>query len=431
MTAADPTVRPDTVPKPAGLALEPFRALRYSQAALAAAEGGLAALSSPPYDVIDDAGVAALEAASEHNVVRLILPREPAGGGDRYAAAAETLARWQADGVLVRDHDPALYVYELTEPGGQVVRGLVGALGLAQPDAGIVLPHENTMAGPVSDRLALTRATGMNLEPILLLYDGDGPASDVVDAAAAEAPLMEGRTPDGIGHRVWAVRDAAALAAVAADLLPRRATIADGHHRYATYLRWQAERHAAGDGAGPWDFGLTMLIDAKRHAPAVHGIHRVIPSLPLAEAAERARTGFRVTETTPDPSALDGPDGPAFVLTDGRSAYLLDQPDPGRLAGALSDVPSDAVRELDVTVAHRYLVQEVWGLTDTDDVVGYRHSVAEAIAGAGDGGTALLLRPTPVEAVLRVAAEGARMPRKSTLFTPKPRTGLLLRPLDE
>jgi uncharacterized protein (DUF1015 family) len=39
----------------------------------------------------------------------------------------------------------------------------------------------------------------------------------------------------------------------------------------------------------------------------------------------------------------------------------------------------------------------------------------------------VLLNPTSAEAVAAVAAAGERMPRKSTLFTPKPRTGLVLR----
>jgi len=74
------------------------------------------------------------------------------------------------------------------------------------------------------------------------------------------------------------------------------------------------------------------------------------------------------------------------------------------------------------------LVEATWKLEDTVDVVGYAHSVDEAIEAARrSGGTAVLLRPTPVAAVAAVAAAGARMPRKSTLFTPKPASGLVMR----
>src|SRR4051812_20547980 len=115
---------------PDGLVLAPFRALRYD----AHSVGDLAAVLSPPYDVIDDAGVERLEAASPHNVVRLILPRGPESGPQsRYVAAAQTMAAWRRDGILVEDPEPAVYVYE-ESVDGHVQRGLVGALGLVPFD---------------------------------------------------------------------------------------------------------------------------------------------------------------------------------------------------------------------------------------------------------------------------------------------------------
>jgi uncharacterized protein (DUF1015 family) len=70
----------------------------------------------------------------------------------------------------------------------------------------------------------------------------------------------------------------------------------------------------------------------------------------------------------------------------------------------------------------------VLGLPDSVEQVGYAHSESEAIEAARtSAGTAVLLRPTPVAAVAAVAAAGGRMPRKSTLFTPKPASGLVMR----
>ena len=131
-----------------------------------------------------------------------------------------------------------------------------------------------------------------------------------------------------------------------------------------------------------------------------------------------------------DVLAKAGAQGPAFALADGESAWLLTDPDPPAAAEALPADRSQAWRALDVSLAHHLLVRRVWGLSDTEEVVGFRHDLASALAAAGTSGTALLLNPTPVEAVAAVAAAGDRMPRKSTLFTPKPRTGLLIRLLD-
>ncbi len=428
---ADPAVL-----TPSGLELAPFRALRYDEDVA----GPLGPLTSPPYDVIDEDGVRRYEAMSPYNVVRLILPREPgSGGGTRYDAAATLLGRWRDDGVLRPDAEPALYAYELRD-GESVTRGLVGALALVDPDAGIVLPHENTMAGPVSDRLALTAATASNTEPIYLVYDGGGVASAVVSDVGSHPPIAEARTEDGLAHRLWAITDPDVLAAVAADLHPRRAVIADGHHRYANYLRYQADRHAAGDGPGPWDYGLVFLVDATAFGPQVHAIHRVVPRIDAGDAAMLAEAAFTVrrlddggagddglTEAL-DALANAGKGGAAFVLAGPEGRWLVTDPDPAALAAHLPAGASDAWRALDVTVAHHLLIRAVWHLADDEDTVWYRHDAPSAEAAAAEhGGVALLLNPTPVEAVIAVAAAGERMPRKSTYFTPKPRTGLLIR----
>jgi uncharacterized protein (DUF1015 family) len=422
------------VPSPTGLILQPFRALRYDPAVA----GDLAALTSPPYDVIDADGVAALEAASDRNVVRLILPRDPAGESsdtDRYAAARATLDRWRAGGILRAEAQPALWVYEQADQAdGHVQRGLLGALALSPADDGIVLPHENTMAGPVSDRLALYTAVEADLEPIFLVYDGGGAASAAVAGVEERTPTIDVRLPDGLRHRLWPITDPAQLAQIAADLHDRKALIADGHHRYATYLQRQAERHAAGDGAGPWDHGLTFLVDASAFGPQVHPIHRVIPGRRPAELADLARAGMQAHELPGGHGAAvealeeAGAKGPAYALTDGTHAWLLTEPDQGQVRAALPAEHSDAWKALDVSVLHGFVVPALWGLADTVDTVGYEHDVDAAVAAAQrTSGTAVLLNPTPVAAVAGVAASGERMPRKSTLFTPKPRTGLLIR----
>ena len=416
-----------TAPRPDGLVLAPFRALRYRSAA------SLADVLAPPYDVIDAAEQAELEARDAHNVVRLTLPRDDAGPDSRYAAAGRLLATWREDGTLQADDEAALYVYE-QHANGHTQRGLVGAIGLTPAEDQIVLPHENTMAGPVADRLALMGATEADLEMIFLVYDGGGAASQAVADAGSAPPLVEATTPDGTRHRLWAITDSPTLDAIAADLHPRRAVIADGHHRYATFLRYQADRHAAGDGAGPWDLGLAFLVDGSAFGPEVHAIHRAVPGLPTAEAASLAAAGFTVTEQTEGLEAAlaaleaAGRTSTAFLLTDGAQSFLLTHPNPERLAAAMPAERSDAWKALDVAVAHTLLIADLWHLDDNEQVVEFHHDVPAAVAAAqASGGTALLLNPTPVADVAAVAAAGDRMPRKSTLFVPKPATGLLIR----
>ncbi len=440
-----------------GLSLAPFRGLRFT-----AAESRLGHLLCPPYDVIDAAARQALIESDADNVVRIVLPvpTDRSAPDAQYAAAAELLSSWVADGVLAVDAEPTLYVYEMsTSPGGEgnvdpdssgaVTRGLLGAVELRAPEDGVILPHENTMAGPVADRLALMEATEANLEPIYLVYDGGGAASDLVASVGEPAPsdqpglpqnaesnaafVTSAITPDGTRHRLWAVTDPTVLADVAVDLGARNALIADGHHRYATY-RQLAERRRPHDGPGPWDRGLALLVDGSAYGPEVHPIHRTVPGLAFADAITRAAVDFEVNE----PAELDATlarlddtteipaDAFAAVVTDGTQAVIISNPQAEAVAAARKADEPEALSALDVWVLHRLLIERTWGLVDDEQTVHYAHSVPEALAGRGDG-VAVLLRATPVAAVAAVAAVGARMPRKSTLFTPKPASGLVMR----
>ena len=410
-----------------GLDLGPMRATRF------AADGpALAARLSPPYDVIDDAQRSRLLESSPRNVVELILPSPGADGRPDYDGAAQRLARDVADGTMAVDADPALYVYEMAGADGRATRGLVGAVRLHEADEGVIFPHENVMAGPVADRLALMEAAQANLEPIYLIYQGGGAAADAVARVSDTEPVAEATTPDGTRHRLWAVVEPAAVDAIRADLARRTAVIADGHHRYATYL----ELRRRADGPGPWDRGLTLLVDSTQFGPQVEAIHRVVPDLDFAAAIGQAQPDFAVDEIDSadlagDPpavlGALDALDGRAgefaAVVTDGVRAALVHRPRSG--AGG---EPEDLLADLDVTVVHSDLVQGCWSRPDTVDALQYAHSAADAIAAArAERGVAVLLRPTPVEAVLAIAGAGLRMPRKSTLFVPKPASGLVLR----
>jgi uncharacterized protein (DUF1015 family) len=408
-----------------GLVLQPFRAIRPAVDARR-----LGRLLCPPYDVIDDRHRAELVAQDPDNAVSVILPEAP-DGEDRYRLAATRLDGWVRSGHFRVDERAALYVYEMRTPSGASTRGLVGALELRDPADGVVLPHENTMAGPVADRLALMDATQANVEAIYLVYDGGAAASEAVRSVDGAPPLAQANTPDGVSHNLWALTEPEVHVAVAADLAARRALIADGHHRYATYRELQQQMRAR-SGAGPWDYGLTLLVDSSSYGPQVHAIHRVLLGLPFDSAVATAQaSGVEATAADSATSALAGLDGrPGFaaVLTDGTRANVITDPAGVARAGILAEGEPAALADLDVTVLHRGMVERIWKLADSVDTVDYAHSVEEAVARArAVGGTAVLLRPTPVAAVAAVAAAGARMPRKSTLFTPKPASGLLMR----
>ena len=447
-----------------GLRLTPFRGLRYVPGKV----GSLAAVTSPPYDVVVRPDqVRLLETADPHNIVRLILP-QGADAAARDANARTTLRTWRAEGVLAPDPRPALYVYEQRK-GELLQRGLIGALRLSPPEEGVVLPHEGVMPDIVEDRARLMRATGANLEPLLLSYRGDGSgtgAAAVVERAVLRTPLLSTRTADGFSHRLWSLTDPAELAEVDAELSRHRALIADGHHRWATYLRLREEhcgqegneghgaredgRERAGgpnsactDAGSPWEYGLVLLVDTVRHPLRVQAIHRVLPRLPLERAlrAVESADAFRVrdlgkpslAQALDELDALEESAGNAFLLTDGGGAFhLLHDPSARLLERTVEADRPAAWRRLDATVLHSVLLDRVWDVPDRPEDIGYIHDASAAVGkAAGTGGTAVLMRPVREEVVRELAEQGVTMPRKSTSFGPKPATGLVLRLLDE
>ncbi|MFD7981506.1 DUF1015 domain-containing protein [Streptomyces sp. NPDC059071] len=411
-----------------GLRLNPFRGIRYVPERV----GSLAAVTSPPYDVVvRPDGLHHLESADPHNIVRLILP-QAITAGTRHRKAAVTLDRWLADGILAPDPEPALYVYE-QRGDGILQRGLIGALELSTPAEGIVLPHEDVMPHVVEDRADLMRTTAANLEPLLLTYRGDGDgAGAVIDRVVEREPLLSTTTEDGFHHRLWSVTNPADLTAVATELRRHQALIADGHHRWATYLRLREEHTAP----GPWNHGLVLLIDTARYPLRVRAIHRLLNRLPVADALAAIGDSFRVTRVDgPLPAAQEAlaaatAEGNAFLLAGDGTFHLLDRPDPALLARTVRTDRPEAWRTLDATVLHSTLLDHVWRIPDAPEDIAYIHDTEAAVAQAERrGGTAVLMHPVKEEVVRDLARQGVTMPRKSTSFGPKPATGLVLRSL--
>ncbi|SPF01517.1 DUF1015 family protein [Streptomyces sp. MA5143a] len=420
----------EETPARSGLELTPFRGLRYDPDRV----GSLAAVTSPPYDVVvRPDGLLHLESADPYNIVRLILPQADTPTA-RNEQAARTLRRWLADGVLAADPEPGLYVYEQGD-GSILQRGLIGALRLSEPTDQVVLPHEDVIPHVITDRAALMRATSTNMEPLLLTYRGNGStgATAVVERTVEGPPLLATTTEDGFSHRLWAVTDPGDLTEIQADLAHHQALIADGHHRWATYLRLRTEHPSP----SPWDYGLVLLVDTARYPLRVRAIHRLLHGLPVSDALAALDGHFRVQRL--DVALSDALSaladaacvGNAFLLAGDGAFHLVDRPDADLLTRTIPADRPPAWRTLDATVLHATLLRHVWRIPeDSPAHVAYIHDTAATVEKAErDGGTAVLMHPVREEVVRDLARQGVTMPRKSTSFGPKPASGLVLRAL--
>ena len=390
---------------------EPFAGLRYDSVI------PLDAVIAPPYDVVGPEERAELAGRHTANAIHVELPvDDPAAGLDRYHHAAALLNRWVDDGTLLEDAAPVFYAYRMTAPGGERTIGVIGALG-CEPIGGDILPHEQTIPKDRSDRLDLLRATHANLSPIwgLSLTDGLSKLYQQTDPADAQATDDEGVT-----HELWIVDDPTAIDAIRIAVGSSPVVIADGHHRYETALTYQSERRAQRDGAkGDYDFVMALVVELAPDQLRVRPIHRIVIGVPegfdLVEAFSRWFDAVHAGPTEEQVvEAVAGSQALALVTSAG--VWLL-TPREGAYEAADSDLDSSVVR---------MTLEQVPGVT-VEHHADWRTVVSIVVAGGADA--AVLLRPVTVAQIGEWAHARRRMPPKSTYFHPKPRTGMVFRPV--
>lgn len=398
----------------------PFRGERY------AATDQLSRLIAPPYDVISSSQRARYAAQDAHNIVHLMLPEAPPPpGGDRYERAASLLNEWRRAGVLARDPEPAAYVLaqDFALPWGErrTRLGVFVALAAEGYESRRVRPHERTHAGPKADRLALLRATSTSLESIFVIApDRNGGLDAAIRAATAGAPAARAEL-DGVELRLWVVRGEAGTAlALLSGAHP--VYIADGHHRYET-----ASAHAQEN--PEHNRVLALVVSARDAGLAVLPTHRIIHGAPVRPEdltpGWRARFDVRPLPAGAEPImdlATAGQKGTACLVVwpQGRAEILTLRA--GQNLGGLPDV---GVARVEALVVHP-IVQRA----GTAELI-YTPDAREAIDAVWKAGAsaAVLLNPTKVEEVFRVADASGIMPPKSTYFVPKVPAGVLLNPL--
>ncbi|HTE86384.1 MAG TPA: DUF1015 domain-containing protein [Dehalococcoidia bacterium] len=434
--------------------LRPLRGLRYQERIA----GDLGAVLAPPYDVISGDTQRALYDRGPYNVVRLEYGVEAEDtGASRYQAAAATLAGWRRKGVLATDPMPGLYLYEQGfQHDGRAYRrrSIIGRVRLEPWEAGVILPHEHTLAGPKRDRLRLLQACRTDVSPVFGLYRPDGGrALSVCEPAATIAPLVDAIDIAGQRHRLWPVEDPHAIEAVARQFASRTLYIADGHHRYETALHYRDEQRSASPawtGEEPENFVLMALTAADDPGLLILPIHRLVrPVTPQAGLLEALSATFDVLAEG-RPEALnassaqllerlraEGSRRPVFgCLGLSEELVLIALRESDAVAKQMPLGHSDAWRRLGVNLLQYGILEPLLGI-DIDTVragghVEFTESAEEARAEVRSGGfpLAFLLNATRPEEIFAVADAGDRMPQKSTYFYPKLGTGLVLYAMD-
>jgi uncharacterized protein (DUF1015 family) len=428
--------------------IAPFRGIRYN----AHKVGDLSKVVCQPYDRIRYGLQEQYYDLHPYNIVRITKGREyedDAPDHNVYTRARDYYHTWLDAGYLLRDLTPAFYVYHQTftlpDDTQLIRRAFVAALELVDFSEGIVLPHERTLSGPKVDRLNLLRATAVNFGQILMLYpDMENHINALFDAAVdgrpADVDVRELLEKD-VRQQVWVVTDPETIAAVLAEMAPKRGLIiADGHHRYETALNYRNEmhqKHPKVPANAGFNYRMVTLVSMDDPGLTILPTHRLMCNYTAKTTAQILADATEYFEVTP----MDGRAALQTALaeatpTDRRIGFydgayhLLRLSDPKFMAEAVPDRIQEW-RMLDVSILHELLIERVMGISkervEAKENIDYHRDLDLALSEV-DNGKALMvfiMNPTRMKEVKACSEECEKMPQKSTDFYPKVITGLV------
>ncbi len=395
-----------------------------------------AQIASPPYDVLSSAEAREMAKGNELSFLHVIKPEidldpqiDPYD--ERvYAKGAANLQALIEQGALVREDQPALYVYQ-QKMGDHVQTGVVAGASVDEYESGLIKKHEHTRRVKEDDRTRHVNALNANTGPVFLTYVARSRIDRIVNEIRQRDAEYDFVSPDGIGHTLWIVSQPEEIQELldAFSEIPHL-YVADGHHRSASATRVRAMRRDANTthrGDEPYNYFLSVIFP--HNQMKIMAYNRVVKDLAgMSPDAFLARIEERF-----DVEPADRPE-PSKPRSFGM--YFRDRWH--RLTAKPGSYPEkDPVQSLDCAILQNNLLQPVLGIEDPRsderiDFVGGIRGAAELEKLCREGwAVAFALYPTSIQQLMSVADAGEVMPPKSTWFEPKLRSGLIVRPLTD
>ncbi len=434
--------------------IAPFKGILYNQEKIR----DMSKVIAPPYDVISPDGQENLYQKSDYNIVRLDFAKgSPSDdeSSNRYTRAASDFKKWQADGILVSDERPAIYIYEqdyrLKDGTVKTRKGFMSLVRIEELDSGVILPHERTLSGPKTDRLNLTKTTDANFSPIFSLYsDPELKTNSLLSGESKTRPIVNVQGEDGANNRLWRVTDESIINGLIKEIADKMIFIADGHHRYETALNYRnemREKHPDYTGKEGFNYTLMYFSNMDDEGLTVFPTHRLIYGVKDFDPAvfeNRLSENFEIERMAAPASAVLWSSFMKRLMEKGRSGHSIGVYTKGWDQAAIItlknedvmdrfvDEHSKAYRRLDVTILHTLVIENILGVSkerqERKENIEYIQDEGEGLSKVQHGERQLffMLNPTKVTEVEEVAKARDKMPQKSTYFYPKLLTGLVI-----
>ena len=385
-------------------------------------------VAAVPYDVVDTKEARALAEGRPNSLLQV--DRAEIGFPDSqdpyapevYARAKANFQRLIAEGVLVQEAQPTIYLYQ-QEMNGRKQTGVLAACSVDDYQNDIIRKHEKTRQVKEDDRTNLVDALSAHTGPIFLTFRDQTDIQALMDATLQEPAHFDFTAEDGVAHRLWKVAAPGPLVEAFAKV--PLAYVADGHHRSASAsrvatMRRKANPHHTGEEDYNWLLGVLFPASHLAILPYNRVVSDLHDHTPDSLRAGIAAAGFTLQ---PAPSATPSSPGHVHMYLDGKwSAISWD-----------TNAITDPVDSLDVSVLQDRILQPLLGINDprTDRRIDFIGGIRgtdelEKRVESGRAAVAFSMFPTTVDQLMAIADQPAIMPPKSTWFEPKLRSGLVI-----
>ncbi len=435
--------------------IKPFRGYRYNTEKI---KNIGSVVSEPYYNMIKEDKDRFYE-KSEYNAVRLFSGRKLDTDTDTnnvFTRAKDYLDKWIESGVLVRDEEPVIYMYEQTIDLGGTPYSNTSFVALVELEdtGGSIMPCENPHEVSLSDRYELLAATNADISMINCIYvEKEKDLFNLVNELREEEPDVEFSTDESVQQRLWKISYKPTVDFIVDRFKDMTLYITDGQTRYETCLKYRNYMKANNPnhtGKEPYNYMMMSLSNTNSDGLVVMPIHRSVKakkSFNEAYFIAGAQDHFKVEKIivdTGDDSLVETmvkqivtvkPETRIAAYCGGNYFYRMILTDTDYIKKEIYPEMSKEFCKLDIVALNKLLIEDVMriGEEEYEEYVHVSRSYNSCYKAVNEGRADVMfvVNHVRVEQIRNITAVGERLPERTVSVFPKPSVGTIINIKDE
>lgn len=431
--------------------IKPFRGYRYNTDKI----GSLGSVVSPPYYNLSEEARDALYEKSEYNSVRLFSGKkflDDNESNNTFTRAKELLDKWIEEGILIRDEEPVIYMYEQTiDMSGTLYSNtsFVTLVELEDIGKGAIMPCEKPHEVSLGDRYELLAATNADMSMISCLYvEKEKDLFNLMNELREEEPDIEFSADESVQQRLWKITYKPTIDFIVEHFKDISLYITDGQTRYETCLKYRNYMKANNPnhtGKEPYNYMMMALSNSRSDGLVALPVHRKVKtprnfseSHFIAGAQDHFKVEKIIVDANDETLVKTMLRQISTVKSETRIAaycggdyfYRMVLTDNDYIKKEVYPEMSKEYCRLDIVALNKLIIEDVFRIKEEDyeEYVEPTRSYEDCYTDVSNGkfDIMFLMNPVHVEQIRNITAVGERLPEMTVSVFPKPSVGVII-----